>query len=373
MNNMQKIMIVIATIAIACVSCKNRTHGEAIDVDETITFSGDTEATIGSVVDSVTYLPLETNSTSIFSNADKMIIRDGRIYIGDYSTAIVVVFDMNGKHLFTIDRQGRGPGEYLRLSAFTLDDSYLYLMDNDSGMLRKYDLYGLFVEQHELPVLAWDIASFDDGHLLFATAPLDARGFISGQSRHRIFITDDKMKVHTSLFEYEEGEVDPIGKFNYLVENDEYITFHTMGSDIITIFSKADRTDVKRIFVDFGNRRIPDRYKSDIEEIDRQGYNYIQSTPVIAGNYISLDVNVGDFLETFLYNTTNHQLFGQRDGDAIIMPYPNGSSGEKYYVVMSGPAQYRALVADGFPKASPAVEHHIEQEGTTIMIYHMAI
>jgi len=370
---MKRIIIVAIVSLAACLSCGSGAGDKTVEVDEVITFSADTDIPIASVVDSISYLPLETNDKSMFSNVDKMIIRDDRIYIGDYSSSVVVVFDMEGNHLLTIDKRGRGPGEYIRLSAFTVDDRYMYLMDNDSGMVRKYDLSGAFVEQRELSLLAWDIAVFDDGNLMFATAPLDVRGFVSEQSLHRIFITDAELNIHTSLFEYQKREVDPVGKLNYLVENDEQIIFHSMGSDVITIFSKADRSDVRHVAVDFGRNRIPDRHRSNMDEIDRLGYNYIQSTPVFAGDYISLDINVGDYLETFLYDRANRRLLAQHEGDVVIIPYPNASSAGKYYVAMSSSTQYRALVADGFPKASPNAERHIADEGSALIIYHMGI
>lgn len=369
---MKRIILAVFVI-LATVSCREkRQYYNIVDITDTITFSVSMEKSIGSVVDSVTYLALETNGESVFTNADKMIIKNGRIYIGDYGTAKVVVFDMDGNFIFSINKRGRGPGEYLRLSAFTVDDNYIYLMDNDSGKLRKYSLSGEYLEEHTLPVLAWDIGVFDNGDLMLATAPLDPRGFISGQSLHRLFITDNNLKnIHTSLFEYEQENVDPVGKLNYLFEDDSLIIFHSVGSDIIHTFSKTDQSKMEHILVDFGDNKIPDKDRSHLHEIEERGYYYIHFTPIKSGNYLSLEISQGNLSQAFLYDMNNRQMLSHSDDDPIIFPYPTGASDGKFYTLMSGISQYYALIEGGFPKALPFVEKHLEQERTVMMIYHM--
>ncbi len=369
--NIKKELVKIIVIII-CTSC-HRAGNEsmAAQITDTILFSRPTKETIGSAVDSISYLALETNENSILANVDKMIIRDGRIYIGDYGRARLLVFDMEGNYLFNLNKRGRGPGEYLALNAYTVDDNYLYLLDNDSGKLRKYDHSQKFIEQFDAPVLAWDVGVFDNGDLMLATAPLDPRGFKSGQSRHRIFITDEKLNIHTSLLKYSNKDVDPVGKRNYLVENEYDIVFHWVGSDVISIFSKADPQSIEHIFVDFGANKILPKYRPDLHRIDEIGYNYILDTPVISDRYVSLDVSLGEYNETFLYDRIIGQLFDQKDVDPILFPYPNGYSDGKYYTLLNSIMQYHALVDGGFPEADELVESHLKRDGTTMIVYHM--
>ncbi len=163
----------------------------------------------------------------------------------------------------------------------------------------------------------------------------------------------------------------PVGKRNYLVENEYDIVFHWVGSDVISIFSKADPQSIEHIFVDFGANKILPKYRPDLHRIDEIGYNYILDTPVISDRYVSLDVSLGEYNETFLYDRIIGQLFDQKDVDPILFPYPNGYSDGKYYTLLNSIMQYHALVGGGFPEADELVESHLKRDGTTMIVYHM--
>lgn len=65
---------------------------------------------------------------------------------------------MNGKLCFVLDRQGRGPGEYLEVKSFTVDADNLYVLDNIGKKLLAYDpLTGEYKASREMPIVAWDV------------------------------------------------------------------------------------------------------------------------------------------------------------------------------------------------------------------------
>ena len=368
---MQRIILIVLAVA-ACVSCRSRrSANESFNISETIHFSEKTEKTIQNSVDSVAYLALEAVEKSLFGNADKMIARDGRIYIADYKRGRLIVFDVDGNFIFSINKLGRGPGEYLSLRGFTVDENYIYLTDFESNKLIKYTLSGEYVNEYALPVQAMDIGVFDNGDLILVSVPLHTGGFVTEQTPHRVFITDADLKIHTSLFGYEQEEIDPVGKLSYLSENELSIVFHTAGSDVVHVFSKADPKDMRHLLIDFGDSKIPDKHRSSLQKMDEGRYNYIYSTPVFAGKYLSLEVNLGDYYETFLYDTESRQLLYQAEDDTIVFPYPNCGSGGKYYTLLSGISQYRALVDGGFPEASAHVQSHLERDKTAMIVYTM--
>lgn len=108
---MKKFSIII--ICIFCLaSCRNTINEFA--VDRTIECKeSQIEPDIPKFVKDVTFLPLETNANTLLGSVDKVEFYDGTVYIADYSTRKVVAYDMTGKLRFVLDRQGRGPGEYL--------------------------------------------------------------------------------------------------------------------------------------------------------------------------------------------------------------------------------------------------------------------
>lgn len=360
---MEKATLLLLALA-ALASCK---HPVQSDEMHTIAFDRHPEKTIGSIIDSVSYLPLETTDKSAFADINKMIIKDSLIYIADYKQSRVAAFDFGGRAALTLNRQGRGEGEYQNILGFTVDNNHnIYVMDGGAAALLKYDRNGKFLSRQKLPIMAWDMSIFDNGNLMFATAKFDQQGFSTGQSSDHIFITNQNSDILSAMFPYEKK--DPIGKNNgYLFEDDENIIFHNVGSDIVTRFPKNNSAEIENFFVDFGPSKIPEKHRPSYEEILNGGYNYIHETPRITGRYWAFDIS-GD---TFIYDSAAHQWFGQNDNDAIFMLFPQGCFDGKFYAAIDGVEMYEAWVEDGFPPAPPAVVEHLQGAGSVLIVYHM--
>jgi hypothetical protein len=80
----------------------------------------------------VRYIPLETNDDCLIGSVKKVLVRNSRIYVADFSRAIALfVFDMNGKFLFKIARMGQGPGEYTSFRDFDIQaNGDIYMFDH---------------------------------------------------------------------------------------------------------------------------------------------------------------------------------------------------------------------------------------------------
>ncbi|BDD08237.1 hypothetical protein FUAX_06690 [Fulvitalea axinellae] len=102
-------------------------------------------------IDSVRYVPLETTEQSLLEDIAKIRFKDGRIYIlnrnKNYNCQSICVFDMNGRFLNRIKKVGKGPGEYLNIRNFYLDDQGILIHDNWSKVIKRYGFDGEFVEE----------------------------------------------------------------------------------------------------------------------------------------------------------------------------------------------------------------------------------
>jgi len=79
-------------------------------------------------IESLRYIPLETTKASIMKNISKVIVKNDKIYIADFGY-VINIFDMEGRHLNTFDRVGRGPGEYNQLGDFDVgDNGHIYVI-----------------------------------------------------------------------------------------------------------------------------------------------------------------------------------------------------------------------------------------------------
>jgi hypothetical protein len=79
----------------------------------------------------IRFVPLETTDDCLVGVIDKVLIRDNRIYVADYSKAkALFVFDMEGKIIFKIADSGQGPGEYIGFKDFDVhDNGDIYIFD----------------------------------------------------------------------------------------------------------------------------------------------------------------------------------------------------------------------------------------------------
>ena len=82
---------------------------ENIKIDRTIVFDHSSDSLIATSVRSVDYILLEDVKESAFSEINKLVMKNGNIYIGDFRNHKIVVFDLAGNFKFAIDRKGRGP------------------------------------------------------------------------------------------------------------------------------------------------------------------------------------------------------------------------------------------------------------------------
>ena len=72
---------------------------------------------------------MEDKDEALLAYVNKMVCREDKIYLGDFSNHKIVVYDTIGRFQYVIDRQGRGSGEYLQIKSFAVDDSCLYVLD----------------------------------------------------------------------------------------------------------------------------------------------------------------------------------------------------------------------------------------------------
>ncbi|MDR1097536.1 MAG: 6-bladed beta-propeller [Tannerella sp.] len=97
----------------------------------------------------IRYIPLETDEECLIGFANKILIRDSRIYVADFHKAMALfVFDMNGKFLFKIARRGQGVGEYVSFRDFDIQtNGDLYMFDQHRKKILIYNSAGEYLRE----------------------------------------------------------------------------------------------------------------------------------------------------------------------------------------------------------------------------------
>jgi hypothetical protein len=97
----------------------------------------------------IQYIPLETTDECLIGRTGKVLIRNNKIYVADFSKAMALfVFDMNGKFLFKISQRGQGPGEYLSFHDFDIQSNGdIYMFDQWRKKILIYNSEGNYLRE----------------------------------------------------------------------------------------------------------------------------------------------------------------------------------------------------------------------------------
>lgn len=82
---------------------------------------------LSALVESVSYIRLETNEHSMMVNIREIIIKDRYIYAVDRNLKAVFVFDKKGNFVSKLNKHGSGPDEYGTMDQVLVDDEEEYI------------------------------------------------------------------------------------------------------------------------------------------------------------------------------------------------------------------------------------------------------
>ncbi|HBZ26087.1 MAG TPA: hypothetical protein DEO54_07590 [Rikenellaceae bacterium] len=217
---------------------------------------------LSEVAKGIEYIPLETNDSALINNISKIAVENNKIYISDNSDKLFV-FDRKGKHLRTLNRKGRGPGEYLNLRYFDVDnesDNILILGYN--GHISIYDSVLNYMRSvYSSNAAGRNHSKFERlGDTLFLIAQFN----VAYNTPTKIIMFDSSSNVLDSVIfkpiEFIENNADVPLRINHPVIvkfNDDIRYFSVKGDTIFSLNSKLEKS-IAYIFKQ-GKYREPDR------------------------------------------------------------------------------------------------------------------
>ena len=115
------------------------------------------------------YINLEISKNSSFKRLNSLEINNGKINIMDHDfTKKVFVFDDRGNFLRSIGRKGKGPGEYILLQAFDVDEKQdYYLLNAQKKKLIVHDSLGRHKRTIPMEFRANDLVRLQNGGFIF--------------------------------------------------------------------------------------------------------------------------------------------------------------------------------------------------------------
>lgn len=319
-------------------------------------------------ISDIDYISLETPEEAFVYEVDK-IITDGRyIYIADFRGHKISVYSNDGKYIYSLNKRGIGPEEYLELRNFTIDGNNIYIIDNYKHKVLIYKCNdGSFAGEKDMPIVADDIEYLADGHFVLGMMPMYKRNM--PHSRHLLFIVDSEFKIINRLLPYDKGERVPFAPMSFFKSDEENIYFSSLLFDGFTVIPRNNPDSLYHIAIDF-EKRIPDKIRGNSDEIDKGDYQCLCSTPVCCQNYWSFQVDADGYIQTVVYDKNRKLLMANNEMDASKILYdPIASYGNKYITYLADAGIYDELLKIGFPRADKKAETNLENEGAVLIVY----
>lgn len=149
---------------------------------------------ISSCITDFKYVPLETNSNSLFGNFNRMEIYKNRIYILDGNISqCVFIFDLNGQFIARAGLKGNGPGEIISAAFMAIDvfGDHLVIGDAMQNKVVYFSLDGRFDKEFFFAVSGMaDIGVIGTNCLAFANVEAFNNPLPEDLNECRIITTD---------------------------------------------------------------------------------------------------------------------------------------------------------------------------------------
>lgn len=223
-------------------------------------------------IDSVEVVPLETTGKALIGLVGKiLLLPNGNVLIK--STASMFMFSPEGKFLFQIGKNGRGPEEYLTIDDVCLSQDARELWILGECEIVKYSTEtGRFIRKTtlELPEICngFDAIASGPGHsaFLYYCPQMDENNF--SEDFYCLYRYDEQGRILQKFLPRKDYGLN-IALITQASDN-RYI-LRPQDSDNICYYL-SDSLPVPRVKIDFGKETIKNRYSSDLQTYLRSDY-----------------------------------------------------------------------------------------------------
>ena len=108
------------SLLIMLISCEQVMKDSELTIIKPLNIASPLNVDISEIVDSISYIPLETAENSILRHAQKVVFADSRLFVNDGIE--LKSFNYNGEFISVIGCRGNGPAEYINIDAFFIDE-----------------------------------------------------------------------------------------------------------------------------------------------------------------------------------------------------------------------------------------------------------
>lgn len=268
---------------------------------------------LSNFVKSVKVVPLEFTENGVIGEVQKMKIYKDRIYIQDKYHSSLLVFDIQGKFLYTIGTLGKGKDEYLDLTSFDVNEKGVLIYNYNPSEIYFYDYDGNYLRKDKkIEFQGENFAVQDDYYYLYRSSPKTGSKY-----ELNVYSFDYKGQVgyFPSNVAFESASV--TGLFSG-ASSDGLVPFHLSLNDTIYMLNKDEIR--ASYLVDFGKYRVSEEDRLELYK------NMIYVDKASVDKDFAFNVNNVHHIEDYLffnyyYRYILHPVFYNKKSKTVINSY----------------------------------------------------
>ncbi len=299
-------------------TCKNEnpveTQIKTFDISKGFSFC-DT-ITLSSIADSVSWVILETTDQSLITQISSIHIGKDIIVLWDDRRKKLMQFTRDGYFVNEIGRIGKGPGEFISLLSFAVDDEgqYIFILENGTQKILVYDFANNFQSSIKIDCYPSRM-TFSNNHLILYS-PRPTQSFNEG---YAMSIYNTKEKTWKRIAKMPDENIGlQIPRFSNINRTSDGIRFWDCYSD--TVYQIGPEFVIYPVFyLDYGSRRIPYDILKDKNQFSQKAFEFDLVVKLLDTEYLL-------FLDGLSKGARRRILFEKETGLSYHLTGPDGSS-----------------------------------------------
>ena len=303
-NKIHILLLLTVITLLNCVGIKNTEKGSTLIVQSS-DINSEMKDTIYFKKSQI--IPLETNDNSLFRKINRICYDENKLFLLDKSLNKIIIFDITGKHITSIQKVGQANGEYTSVMDFCIDTNkkQIFLLCDRPYKIIKFDYTGQFIKEKKLDDLYFNIIT--DSNYIYCNK-LEVGSNANSDYEIDCYSLDFESK-HTYL-----SLRDNIKSLVYSTGNQLTSTLNNYYSRRFdnSIYQLNTKNVINKYTIDFAINSIPESIltttnQEDLMKLVREK-NWVYSITDIVenNNFLMFKTNIA----LYVYDKKNYELNG---------------------------------------------------------------
>jgi len=209
------------------------------------------------IYNSIRYIKLETTEVNSLGIINKVYLNEGKIYLFCPNPVnIVSVFSDKGKFLYTINKRGKGPGEYRALYDMHVNN-YIELLDYVNRKILIFNLNGTLINEYEFRFYSNRYEKWNNDTLIFYTDNTISELNNEVINHNLVFLTIPGQRIISKFIPIKDNftHIRTFSVNNFTKHNNSILFFQPFNDTVYQIYNPHN---VKpRYLIDFGKHKVP--------------------------------------------------------------------------------------------------------------------